>query len=149
MDVTDTPARPQPTLPAPDQALIDQACDRACAAIAPAWPLDRSIAVNPHWGRVDRPVLEVAARMAVLGGIRVFPSRRQFRQAWQEARLTEADLQAAIDELGATRVDVNEQNPRALGFYLHEGFEVIGRSETDGLGQPYPLLHMRLMRTVP
>ena len=101
MDVTDTPARPQPTLPAPDQALIDQACDRACAAIAPAWPLDRSIAVNPHWGRVDRPVLEVAARMAVLGGIRVFPSRRQFRQAWQEARLTEADLQAAIDELGA------------------------------------------------
>jgi putative acetyltransferase len=28
--------------------------------------------------------------------------------------------------------DVNEQNPQALGFYLHEGFEIIGRSATDG-----------------
>lgn len=58
-------------------------------------------------------------------------------------------LRYAISELNAEYLDVNEQNPRALGFYLHEGFEVIGRSETDGLGQPYPLLHMRLKRTVP
>ncbi|MNG94576.1 putative N-acetyltransferase YjaB [compost metagenome] len=56
-------------------------------------------------------------------------------------------LRYAVDELNAERLDVNEQNPQALGFYLHEGFEVIGRSETDGLGQPYPLLHMRLIRT--
>jgi len=56
-------------------------------------------------------------------------------------------LRYAIDELNAERLDVNEQNPQALGFYLHEGFEVIGRSETDGLGQPYPLLHMRLIPT--
>jgi len=58
-------------------------------------------------------------------------------------------LRYAIDELNAERLDVNEQNPQALGFYLHEGFEVSGRSETDGLGQPYPLLHMRLARTAP
>jgi len=55
-------------------------------------------------------------------------------------------LRYAITELNADCLDVNEQNPQALGFYLHEGFEVIGRSPTDGLGQPYPLLHMRLMR---
>jgi len=57
-------------------------------------------------------------------------------------------LRYAIDELNAERLDVNEQNPQALGFYLHEGFQVVGRSETDGLGQPYPLLHMRLIPTV-
>jgi len=56
-------------------------------------------------------------------------------------------LRYAISELNAERLDVNEQNPQALGFYLHEGFEVIGRSETDGLGQPYPLLHMKLIPT--
>lgn len=110
MDVMDTLARPQnPSgLPTLDQTLVDQACDRACAAIAPAWPLDRSIAVNPHWGRVERPLLEVAARMAVLGGIRVLPPRRHLRQAWQEGRVTEVDLQAAIDELGpdAARLSV-------------------------------------------
>ncbi|WP_460416463.1 acetyltransferase [Pseudomonas sp. microsymbiont 2] len=53
-------------------------------------------------------------------------------------------LRHAVAELNAERLDVNEQNPQALGFYLHEGFEVVGRSETDGLGQPYPLLHMKL-----
>ncbi|KAE9652665.1 GNAT family N-acetyltransferase [Pseudomonas sp. PB105] len=50
----------------------------------------------------------------------------------------------AIEHLNAEALDVNEQNPQALGFYLKLGFEVIGRTEHDGLGQPYPLLHMRL-----
>lgn len=56
-------------------------------------------------------------------------------------------LHYAINELNAEQLDVNEQNPQALGFYLRQGFEVIGRSETDGMGQPYPLLHLRLIRT--
>ncbi|GEM_PF-4175267 len=33
-------------------------------------------------------------------------------------------------------IDVNEQNEVALGFYLHCGFEVTGRSAVDGLGKP-------------
>lgn len=50
----------------------------------------------------------------------------------------------AIYELGCTKVDVNEQNPRALAFYLRLGFKVGGRSELDGQGKPFPLLHLRL-----
>jgi putative acetyltransferase len=38
---------------------------------------------------------------------------------------------------------VNEQNPAACGFYEHLGFVVVGRSEVDGTGRPFPLLHMR------
>nr|WP_314526047.1 GNAT family N-acetyltransferase [uncultured Brevundimonas sp.] len=38
-------------------------------------------------------------------------------------------------------VDVNEQNPKAIAFYEHLGFERIGRSALDGQGCPYPLLH--------
>ncbi len=53
-------------------------------------------------------------------------------------------LRHAIDVLGATTVDVNEQNPQAVGFYLHEGFVVQGRSPLDGQGQPHPLLHLAL-----
>ncbi len=45
---------------------------------------------------------------------------------------------------GPSRVDVNEQNEQALGFYQHLGFSVIGRSPLDGQGKPYPLLHMEL-----
>ncbi|KTC17566.1 acetyltransferase [Pseudomonas marginalis ICMP 9505] len=55
-------------------------------------------------------------------------------------------LRHAIEHLNADILDVNEQNPQALGFYLKQGFEVVGRAEHDGLGQPYPLLHMRLRR---
>jgi putative acetyltransferase len=44
---------------------------------------------------------------------------------------------------GALTVDVNEQNPAARGFYERLGFVVVGRSEVDGTGRPFPLLHMR------
>ncbi|MGL5070041.1 MAG: acetyltransferase [Aeromonas salmonicida] len=50
----------------------------------------------------------------------------------------------AITKQGATRVDVNEQNVQALGFYQRMGFVVTGRSPLDGQGKPYPLLHMVL-----
>jgi putative acetyltransferase len=53
-------------------------------------------------------------------------------------------LNHAIRHFHADTLDVNEQNEQALGFYLKLGFEVFGRSERDGMGQPYPLLHMRL-----
>lgn len=44
---------------------------------------------------------------------------------------------------GELRVDVNEQNPTAVQFYLAHGFEITGRSEKDGFGHPFPLLHMQ------
>lgn len=40
-------------------------------------------------------------------------------------------------------VDVNEQNPKALGFYERLDFERIGRSAQDGQGRPYLLIHLR------
>ena len=75
---------------------IDAACVQACRAIAPAWPLDRAIAVNPHWERIGYSVRTVAARMAVLGGIRVFPPRALLRQAWTSGRIGAADLDEAL-----------------------------------------------------
>lgn len=41
-------------------------------------------------------------------------------------------------------VDVNEQNPEAVGFYLHYGFVQTARSPLDGEGRPFPLLHLSL-----
>ncbi|WP_226648547.1 acetyltransferase [Microbulbifer variabilis] len=53
-------------------------------------------------------------------------------------------MEHAIKNQGATKVDVNEQNKQALGFYEHLGFNIVGRSPLDGQGKPYPLLHMEL-----
>lgn len=110
MDTLDTsPAhdRATPVLDAPAQPAlrerIDAACLQACRAIAPAWPLDRAIAVNPHWSRIGMPLRQVAARMAVLGKIQVFPPRAYLQQAWEEQRITPADLACALAELPAAR----------------------------------------------
>lgn len=43
-----------------------------------------------------------------------------------------------------TKVDVNEQNPQAIGFYEKMGFKQTGRSEKDGSGKSYPIIHMSL-----
>ncbi len=53
-------------------------------------------------------------------------------------------LQYAIKHLDVTKVDVNEQNPLAVGFYEHMGFKVISRSPIDDMGKPFPILHMTL-----
>jgi ribosomal protein S18 acetylase RimI-like enzyme len=52
----------------------------------------------------------------------------------------------AIDRLGVTQVDVNEDNTQARGFYERLGFRQHGRSPTDGFGEPYPILHLRLVK---
>ena len=52
-------------------------------------------------------------------------------------------LTYAIEELQVNKVDVNEQNTQAVGFYQHMGFSVATRSELDAEGKAYPVLHMR------
>ncbi len=56
-------------------------------------------------------------------------------------------LSRAIGEQGVTKVDVNEQNALAADFYARRGFVVVGRSDTDDAGRPYPLLHLSLSQT--
>ncbi len=46
-------------------------------------------------------------------------------------------------EFPVLRLDVNEQNPTARRFYEAKGFTVIGRSDLDQQGRPFPLLHLR------
>lgn len=53
-------------------------------------------------------------------------------------------LQYAINQLGAKKVDVNEDNHQAVGFYKHMGFQVVSRSDVDSMGKPYPILSMEL-----
>ncbi len=55
-------------------------------------------------------------------------------------------LSRVVDEHGVKTVDVNEQNPRAVDFYSRRGFAVVGRSELDDAGRPYPLVHMSKRR---
>lgn len=48
-----------------------------------------------------------------------------------------------IENLKADKLDVNQQNQQAIGFYEKLGFRIIGRRELDGMGRPFPLLQMK------
>lgn len=50
----------------------------------------------------------------------------------------------AIANLNVSKVDVNEQNTQAVGFYKHAGFKFVKRSAFDEKGKEYPTLHMEL-----
>ncbi len=52
-------------------------------------------------------------------------------------------VEEAVSRYPNLTTDVNEQNPQAIGFYEKLGFERCGRSELDGQGRAYPLIHLR------
>ena len=51
-------------------------------------------------------------------------------------------VEYGIRQYGIREVTVNEQNPQAVGFYRHMGFETCRRTDCDEQGNPYPLLYM-------
>ena len=53
-------------------------------------------------------------------------------------------LEYAVDNFHITKVDVNEQNQQAIGFYEKFGFKVVGRSAKDSMEKDYPILHMSI-----
>lgn len=53
-------------------------------------------------------------------------------------------LNYGMQKLNIDELAVNEQNPKAVGFYEHMGFKVVERSATDGQSNPYPILRMKL-----
>lgn len=67
----------------------------AAARVAPTWPLDEFIAVNPYWGWVGRPIAEAAAALGTLGGTRLTMPREWFREQWAAGRIQRRHLHAA------------------------------------------------------
>ena len=83
-----------PTL---DFAQLEPGVTQACQRIAPTWPLDQFIAVNPYWGFVEQPIAQAAKQLAQLSGAPLVMPRSFYRAQWQAGRLTQAHLQSAID----------------------------------------------------
>ncbi len=79
--------------------LIEAACDR----IAPAWPLDRLIAVNPYWGFIGAPIETAAAQLGAASGSSMLMPRAWYRAQWQAGRFAERHLARAIADAGSSR----------------------------------------------
>jgi len=69
----------------------------ACARIAPTWPLDQFIAVNPYWGWRGQSAPAVAAQLEALSGSTMTMPRAWYLKQWRDGGFTRNDLQWAID----------------------------------------------------
>ena len=67
----------------------------AVDSIAPTWPLDRMIAVNPYWGRIQQPFEEASADLAKIAGSAMTMPLREYREAWRNGEITMQDLDLA------------------------------------------------------
>lgn len=72
------------------------AIESATARIAPAWPLDRMIAVKPYLGLSQHPVQEAAATLTSLAGSRMLMPREWYRAQWEAGRFTRRHIEEAL-----------------------------------------------------
>lgn len=85
------------------------ATEKAVQRIAPSWPLDQMIAVNPWWEMRDEPMPKVAARLAALSSVHCLMPKSYFAGLWQNT-ITAQDLHQAATEL---KVEASARQLRA------------------------------------
>ncbi len=78
--------------------LFLQAARQACQRIAPCWPLDKMIAVNPWWQLRHQTLVDVAANLAALGRVNCLMPQAYYRALWQQ-QIKSEHLAAAAQEL--------------------------------------------------
>lgn len=101
----------------------------------------QALAGVPHLLVAERPSKCPVAFMGIDGDrlemLFLSPDERGKGLGWQL-------LECGIRDYGVRELTVNEQNPQAVGFYEHLGFQAYKRTELDEEGNPYPLFYMKL-----
>jgi uncharacterized protein YbcC (UPF0753/DUF2309 family) len=77
---------------------VSIAVAEACSRIAPTWPLDRMIAVNPWWEMRGEEFAQVSAKVAALGQVHCLMPATYYKQAWQNGGIDATALRQALAE---------------------------------------------------
>ncbi|MEO6628808.1 MAG: DUF2309 domain-containing protein [Aquihabitans sp.] len=75
---------------------VSEALAAATGRIAPVWPLERFVAVNPYFGLADRPFADAATLLARVGGARSTMPIEWYLTAAQDDTITAAALEAVL-----------------------------------------------------
>ena len=111
--------KPVETILMRTQRLADQVAV-ATQRIAPTWPLDQFIAVNPYWGWVGRPITEAAAALGTLSGTRLTMPPEWFRVQRNSGHLNADHLRAAADLFAVSHPTNPEQLVREMTVALDQ-----------------------------
>lgn len=77
---------------------------RACKKVAPVWPLESFVAVNPYMGFTDQKFESTAQYLAAVGGVQLTLPTSFYIDKIKEGRITREDLTSAIEK---TSLDID------------------------------------------
>ncbi len=92
----------------PARAVVAAAMASAAARIAPVWPLDRFVAVNPYVGLADRTMAQAASTLQAVGDISTTMPIEWYLDRFDEGRISDdalAEVLADSATWAATGVD--------------------------------------------
>lgn len=79
-----------------------ESAEAACGRIAPLWPLKNFVAVNPYFGLRDLPFWEAHQLLKQIVGTGLCMPLAYYRAQLDSGRISAADIEAAISELGSS-----------------------------------------------
>jgi uncharacterized protein YbcC (UPF0753/DUF2309 family) len=83
-----------------DSASLTAMVELACQRIAPLWPLNAFVAVNPYFGLRDQDFEQARETLARVAGAPLVMPRRYYREQISTGRIARADLQQALQQYG-------------------------------------------------
>lgn len=99
---------------------------KACKKIAPVWPLENFVAVNPYLGLADLPFEQAAERLAKVGNVEMTLPISFYLQALHTGKIKKADIATVLAKKGYSekkveelirsvkRIDQESQNPNPM-----------------------------------
>lgn len=93
--VKDVPETEDP-VSSPDN--LEKEMTEVCRKIAPVWPLESFITVNPYHGRIDDDFITVAERLRKVAGARTTMPVNYYLEKYDEGFITSQDLNEALQE---------------------------------------------------
>jgi uncharacterized protein len=80
----------------------------ACKKIAPVWPLENFVAVNPYLGHADQTFESTAQTLAKIGGIQMALPLSFYLQKIKEGRITRSDLQSVLSKKSKEKTKIDD-----------------------------------------
>jgi len=79
-----------------DEKRIQRAAAEACGSVAPNFPLDKLIAVNPFWKLIDKPFQDVSARVHALTGITALMPASYWLDLYKEGAISDKAIEHSL-----------------------------------------------------
>ncbi|MCG9873342.1 MAG: DUF2309 domain-containing protein [Leptospiraceae bacterium] len=77
---------------------VKEILNKACKKIAPVWPLESFVAVNPYFGMTEMSFEDVAARLSKLANIKMALPLQYYLNAYKDGKITNQDIENALNK---------------------------------------------------